>query len=41
MSKTAKPDFTKVTPTERQAFEDAENDIKENGTISQDAINWD
>lgn len=35
------PDFTKMTPAERQALEDAENDIKENGTISHDAINWD
>ena len=35
------PDFTKMTPAERQALEDAENDIKENDTISHDAINWD
>ena len=35
------PDFTKVTPTERKALEEAEKDIAENGTISHDAINWD
>lgn len=35
------PDYTKVTPAERKALEDAEKDIVENGTISHDAINWD
>ncbi len=35
------PDYTKVTPAERKALEDAEKDIAENGTISHDAINWD
>lgn len=35
------PDFTKVTPTERAAIEEAEKDIAENGTISHNAINWD
>lgn len=35
------PDYTKVTPTERKALEEAEKDIAENGTISHDAINWD
>lgn len=34
------PDYTKVTPAERKALEDAEKDIAENGTISHDAINW-
>lgn len=35
------PDYTKVTPAERKALEDAEKDIVENGTISHDGINWD
>lgn len=35
------PDYTKVTPAERKALEEAEKDIAENGTISHDAINWD
>ena len=35
------PDYTKVTPAERKAIEDAEKDIVENGTILHDAINWD
>ena len=35
------PDYTKVTPAERKALEDAEKDIAENWTISHDAINWD
>lgn len=35
------PDYTKVTPTERNALEEAEKDIAENGTVSHDAINWD
>lgn len=35
------PDYTKVTPAERKALEDAEKDIAENGTISHDTINWD
>lgn len=35
------PDYTKVTPVERKALEEAEKDIAENGTISHDAINWD
>lgn len=35
------PDYTKVTPVERKALEDAEKDIAENGTILHDAINWD
>lgn len=35
------PDYTKVTPAERKALEEAEMDIAENGTISHDAINWD
>ncbi len=34
-------DYTKVTPVERKALEDAEKDIAENRTISHDAINWD
>ncbi len=35
------PDYTKVTPAEKRALEEAEKDIVENGTISHDAINWD
>lgn len=35
------PDYTKVTPAERKALEEAEKDIAENGTISHNAINWD
>lgn len=35
------PDFTKLTQAERRELEEAEQDIKENGTISHDAINWD
>ena len=35
------PDYTKLTPSERQALAEAEKDIEENGTISHDSINWD
>ena len=35
------PDYTKVTPAERKALEEAEKDVAENGTISHDDINWD
>lgn len=35
------PDFTKLTPGERQALLEAENDMEENGTISHNDINWD
>lgn len=35
------PDYTKLTPSERQALAEAEEDIIENGTISHDSINWD
>lgn len=35
------PDYTKVTPTEREELEKAERDIIENGTISHNDINWD
>lgn len=34
------PDYTKVTPAERKALEEAEKDIVENGTVLHDAINW-
>lgn len=34
------PDYTKVTPMERKALEEAEKDIVENGTVSHDTINW-
>jgi len=35
------PDFTKVTPMERQALEEAEKDFQSGNTISHDVINWD
>ena len=35
------PDFTKLTPAERAALEEAERDIAENGMIPHEAINWD
>lgn len=35
------PDFTKVTPSERAELEEIEKDMKENGTVPHDAINWD
>lgn len=35
------PDFTKVTPAERAELEEIEKDMKENGTVPHDAINWD
>lgn len=34
------PDFTKVTPAERKALEEAEKDMMENGTVSHDSIDW-
>lgn len=34
------PDFTKVTPEERKALEEAEKDMMENGTVSHDSIDW-
>lgn len=35
------PDYTKVTPAEKEALEEAEKDIVENRMIPHDAINWD
>lgn len=35
------PDYTKVTPAEKKALEEAEKDISENRMFSHDAINWD
>ena len=35
------PDYTKVTPAERKALEEAEKSIAEEGTVSHDDINWD
>ncbi len=35
------PDYTKVTPAERKALEEAQRDMMENGTVDHDAINWD
>lgn len=34
------PDFTKLTPTERERLEEAEKSIEKEGTVSHDAINW-
>ena len=35
------PDFTKVTPEEAAKLRAAENDMKQNGTVSHDDIDWD
>ena len=35
------PDFTKVTPAEREKLEEAQREIENGETISHDAINWD
>ncbi len=35
------PDYTKLTPSEKETLAEAEKDIIENGTISHDSINWD
>lgn len=35
------PDFTKVTPEEAARLRAAEDDIRSNGTISHDNIDWD
>ena len=35
------PDFTKVTPAEKNELEKAEKIMKEEGTVSHDAIDWD
>ncbi len=35
------PDYTKLTQGEKQTLLEIENDMKENGTISHDDINWD
>ena len=35
------PDFTKVTPAEKNELEKAEKNMKEEGTVSHDAIDWD
>lgn len=35
------PDFTKVTPEEAARLRAAEKDIKQNGTVSHDDIDWD
>lgn len=34
-------DYTKLTPNERKSLLEAEQDIKDNGTISHNDINWD
>lgn len=35
------PDYTRVTPAERKALDEAEKDIEEQGTVPHGAINWD
>ena len=35
------PDYTRVTPAERKALEEAEREIAEHETISHESINWD
>lgn len=35
------PDYTRVTPAERKALDEAEKDIEEQGTVPHEAINWD
>ena len=35
------PDYTRLTPAERRGIEEAEKDMRENGTIPHNAINWD
>lgn len=35
------PDYTRVTPAERKALDEAEKDIAEHGTIPHETINWD
>lgn len=35
------PDFTKLTPEELAAVEQAEEEIRRGETVSHDAINWD
>lgn len=35
------PDFTKLTPAEREELEEAGKEIENGETISHDAINWD
>ena len=35
------PDFTKVTPLEKLALEEAERDFESGNTISHDSIDWD
>jgi precorrin isomerase len=34
------PDYTKTTPEEARALEEAEHDIKAGDTISHDSIEW-
>ena len=35
------PDFTKLTPSEREELEEIDRDIAKNGTIPHESINWD
>lgn len=35
------PDFTKLTPAEREELEEARKEIENGETVSHDAINWD
>lgn len=35
------PDYTRLTPSERKALEEAEAEIRSGETVAHDAINWD
>lgn len=35
------PDFTKITPSEKDALDEAVKDIKKRDTVSHESINWD
>lgn len=35
------PDFTKITPSEKDALDEAVKDIKKRDTVSHESIDWD
>lgn len=35
------PDYTKLTPSEQKAIQEAEQDFTNGDTVNHDAINWD
>lgn len=35
------PDYTRLTPSERRQLEEIEEDMRINGTVSHEEINWD